>query len=69
MLNVEFKLKAHHDATLTVHNMLGKVVMRKPVSPDGIMHLNTSKLQDGIYFYTIQNQNRVAATRKFVVSH
>jgi|GEM_PF-168148 hypothetical protein len=69
MLNVEFKLKAHHDATLTVHNMLGKVVMRKPVSPDGMMHLNTSKLQDGIYFYTIQNQNRVAATRKFVVSH
>jgi hypothetical protein len=69
-LNLSFKLKEIDDAYVTVHNMLGAVVYQKRLdNRDNLLQLNTSGFQNGVYFYTIHNNNRMVASEKFIISH
>lgn len=69
-LNLDFILKEIDDACITVHNMLGAVVYQKRLdNRDNRLHLNTRGFQNGVYFYTIHNNNRMVASEKFIISH
>lgn len=69
-LNLSFKLKELDDAYVTVHNMLGAVVYQERLdNRDNLLQLNTSGFQNGVYFYTIHNNNRMVASEKFIISH
>lgn len=69
-LTLDFTLKNNDNAYITVHNMLGSLVLRQPADQhNSATLLNTSELKNGVYFYNIHNSDRIVATRKFVISH
>ncbi len=58
-----------HSATLFVHNLLGsKVNEKKIIEPSGKIELNTSELNEGIYFCTLVVKNEVVVSKKLVVN-
>lgn len=55
---------------IVVLNMLGAVIKRTDVpGTNGVIVLNTSELQPGVYFVAYQNNGRLSDSYKLVVSH
>ena len=58
-----------NSATLVVHNLLGsKVNEIKIIEPAGKIELNTSELNEGIYFCTLVVKSEVVVSKKLVVN-
>ncbi len=58
-----------NNATLMVHNLLGsKVNEIKIIEPSGKIELNSSELNEGIYFCTLLVKNEVIVSKKLVVN-
>ncbi|MGM0567215.1 MAG: T9SS type A sorting domain-containing protein, partial [Bacteroidota bacterium] len=57
------------NAQINIFDRTGKVILTKPVDNAQETKINTAKLKNGIYFYSITEQNKVIATDKFVVAH
>ncbi len=58
------------NANLVISNLLGAVVMEVPVSgSNGKVRINTSDLNNGIYFGSLKIGNQITSTHRLVVSH
>lgn len=68
-LNVELSGFTGDQVTMRVHNSLGQVVMQRNINQveEQIERFNTSNLQSGIYYLTVQAQGKATLTEKFMV--
>lgn len=58
------------NSTLVVTNLLGAKVREIQLNGlQGRLDIPVYDLQDGLYFYTLETQNNLAVTKKFVVRH
>lgn len=53
---------------LVVYNVLGEEVMKRKVV-NGVNTLNVADLKNGVYFYSITNNNDIIETKKLIVRH
>ncbi|HTX87463.1 MAG TPA: T9SS type A sorting domain-containing protein [Bacteroidales bacterium] len=69
-VNFEVNVPSGSQGTLIIRNLLGSVVkeMDLPGSPEKIQ-VNTSGLQEGVYFYTLTLNGKPVVTRKLVIKH
>ena len=70
-INVNYSnLKIANNPTLEVYNMLGsKVYTTRLLSSSGQIEIPTAQLKSGIYFCTIQENNKRIFTSKIAVKH
>ncbi len=58
------------NASIIVTNLLGAVVREIPVTgSNGKIRINTSDLENGLYFGSLKVENRIASTQRLVVNH
>lgn len=58
------------NSKIVVYNMLGAVVMENQVTEtEGVVKMDVSTLDQGIYFCTLESDGKAVATRRLVVSH
>lgn len=67
--NVSYTLAdKSYNNRLVVRNILGVEVLTLPLNPyDNSISVNASTLVPGIYFYTIENKNRISIAKKLIV--
>lgn len=53
---------------VVMYNVLGEEVMRRTVV-NGVNKLNVADLNNGVYFYSITNNNEIIETKKLIVKH
>ncbi|HXC03970.1 MAG TPA: T9SS type A sorting domain-containing protein, partial [Bacteroidia bacterium] len=52
---------------ITIHNLLGNLVKSADMTEsNGTAHLDVSDLEEGLYFYTLEVNNRPLAVKKFI---
>lgn len=69
-MNYKLGSAASSNAKVVVYNMLGSVVMENPVNDsEGVVKMDVSTLDQGIYFCTLESDGKALATRRLVVSH
>ena len=49
-----------------IYNLLGQDIMKVENISDKTVNLDFTGLEDGLYFYSIENRNHVLMTSKFV---
>lgn len=70
--SVNYKLgSANADgAKLVIYNMLGAIVMDARIEEtEGVMKMDVSSLEQGIYFCALEADGKMLATRRLVVTH
>lgn len=69
-LIVDYTLTNVQTPVLSVYNLIGAKVASYPLNPvNGKLSINTSNLDNGMYFYTIEEQNQRVFIQKFNVVH
>ena len=57
-------------ARFVIYNLLGKIVIEAEISDlSGSLSLNTSDLNEGIYFYSLLIRNDPTRTQKLIIKH
>jgi hypothetical protein len=71
MLNFNYKISNSTGVPhITIHNLLGNLVKSADMTEsNGTARLDVSDLEEGLYFYTLEVNNRPLAVRKFIVRH
>jgi hypothetical protein len=66
---VKYNLKGNKDATLVLRNVLGTTVSEtKLPKATGEVELSTRNLGEGVYFYFIQEDEKITAVKKLIIS-
>src|SRR5262245_28540586 len=67
---IGFNLAPSKSAKLVVYNMLGLAVKEIRLSDkQKLVMLNTSDLKNGVYLYSLLNDDKIVASKKLVVNH
>ncbi len=71
MLNIDYKFKKENiNANVVILNILGETIYNQEITNnEGQIKINTSNLENGMYFYSIFVDNKSSVTKKFIVSH
>lgn len=64
-----YSISSGNAATLMVRDVLGATRFQTSISGSGKLSVNTSELQNGIYFYSLVLNGKTEATRKLFVQH
>jgi hypothetical protein len=68
-LTINYALLNNTRARILVYDLLGSLVhSAELVQASGAWNLNTEELQAGMYFYSLEIDHKIVATRKFLVS-
>ncbi len=69
--NVDFNLESiPGKASFVVYNLLGSIIKKIEISEkSGSIKLNTSALNEGIYFYSLLINNESTITHKLIIKH
>jgi len=58
------------NAKFILNDLLGSKILEENINkPQGTYIINTSYLKDGIYFYSLYNNEKIIQTRKLIVKH
>ena len=70
VINVNYTLSNNSRARMLVYDLLGSLVRSTEiVQQSGTWTLQTEELKAGMYFYSLEIDNKVMTTRKFLVCH
>lgn len=71
LTSIEYNIPgAHNNAEIYVRNVLGSLVMRKPVDVnDGKVNIDVSQWTAGVYFYSFVIDGKVAQSKRLIVKH
>ena len=68
ILNFNYKLGNNAKAHIVIHNLLGSLVKTVEISEAaGTLKLDIGDLDAGMYFYTLEVNNKAVAAKKFIV--
>lgn len=65
----ELKKSKDASAVLVITDIAGRVVLQEKINEQDLVKINTSNLNNGVYFITIKNADKNIARSKFIVSH
>ncbi len=71
ILNIDYKFKQEDiNARIVILNILGETIYTQKMNVNNEqISINTSNLENGMYFYSILNGNQNIISKKFIVSH
>jgi hypothetical protein len=72
LFSINYKMGSTNpvDAKMVVYNMLGEKVMETRVEDvEGAVKMDVSTLGQGVYFCSLENDGKLLATRRLVVTH
>jgi hypothetical protein len=68
IMNFSYKLGINGTARIVIHNLLGSLVRTIDISEtSGTLRTDISDLDVGMYFYTLEVNNKAVAARKFII--
>jgi hypothetical protein len=67
---IDYSVTSTQATQLVVKNLLGAVIYSTDLSSsNGKVYINTSDFVDGVYFYSVLNNNTPISTKKLIVRH
>ena len=67
IMHLDYALNDDQSAILHIYNINGQVVKTYPITGQGTLSMDTNNLQNGIYYYTIQQTNGSILQRDKIV--
>ncbi|MEA3503979.1 MAG: T9SS type A sorting domain-containing protein [Bacteroidota bacterium] len=69
-LYIDYDIDNCKNISLKITNILGAEIKNQQITQtSGKIKLNTSELKNGLYFYTIYNNNQPLSTKKIIIKH
>ncbi len=65
--NIEYHVGGQGQAVLQLHNVLGVMVKENEIAGEGLLNIDVTDLEQGVYFCSIVSQGKVHGTKRLVV--